>query len=80
MKKMKRSDFASEMTSGWSQMYEIILATSLVWGETPEVEACKLSFQGRSEVTSENQHRKPSLRHSDNELTHDRQLANDEAN
>ena len=47
-KKMKKSDFASGITSGWSQMYEIILATSLVRGETPEVEACKFSREIRS--------------------------------
>ena len=50
---MKKSDFASGMTSGRSQMYEIILATSLVWGETPEVEACKFSGE-KSLVRTEN--------------------------
>ena len=56
-------------------MYEIILATSLVGAETRRVEVCKFSGEKSSD-----QHRKPSLNDSDNEVTHDfdLQLVSDE--
>ena len=72
-KKIKKFAFKSQITSGRSQMCEIILATSLVGAETRSVEVCKFSGEKSSD-----QHRKPSLRDSDNEFTHDLKFVSDE--